>query len=74
MYESIPDVMSVKDAASILGVGSGAIYNDIKLNRLRSVKVGRKLLIPKHCFLEYIGYETNQASNSELNLTVIEGS
>lgn len=54
MYESIPNIMSVKDVSCILGVGKGTIYEEIKRGRMRSIKVGRKYIVPKHCLLEYL--------------------
>lgn len=74
MYEELPTVMSVKDVSEILGVGRKTIYGEIKNKRLRSVKVGRQFLVPKHCLLEYLDGANYSASNSELNLTVIERS
>jgi len=54
MYESIPDVMSVKEVADIVGVCSSTIYDAVKNGSLRSVRLGRKILVPKHCFIEYL--------------------
>lgn len=45
MAESL--VVTVEEAAGILGVGRNTAYMAVKLGTLPSVKVGRRILIPK---------------------------
>jgi excisionase family DNA binding protein len=39
-------VLSPEEAAEVLGVGKSTIYDLLRANRLRSVKIGRRRLIP----------------------------
>ena len=54
MYEQIPDILSVAQAALILHVGKGAIYHAISNNELRAKMVGKKYIIPKNCLLDFL--------------------
>lgn len=48
-------MLSVDEAADVLGVGRSAVYDLLRLNKLASVKVGRSRRIPVaalHRFIE----------------------
>lgn len=48
-----PDrLLSVGDAATALGVGRSSVYAEIATGRLRSVKVGRRRLVPASAIAE----------------------
>jgi excisionase family DNA binding protein len=49
----------VSEAARVLGVGLGTAYQLIRAKKLRSVRVGRKLLVPKIAVLEFLGNATD---------------
>lgn len=52
---SPPDrLLSVEDAAAILGVGRSMAYAEIGSGRLRSVKVGRRRLVPASAVAAFI--------------------
>ena len=44
--ESGLTVKSVDEAAAMLGIGRSALYAELQAGRLRSVKVGRRRLVP----------------------------
>jgi excisionase family DNA binding protein len=49
-----PDrLLSVDEAARMLGVGRTSLYQEIQAGRCRSVKVGRRRLIPESSLAEY---------------------
>ena len=54
MFESYPDIMSVKQLASALGIGLNNAYDLIRTNQIKSKKVGRKYLIPKRCIFDFM--------------------
>lgn len=54
MYDSIPDVLTVLQAAEIMHVGKRAIYNAIHNGELNAKLVGKRMVIPKLCFLDYL--------------------
>lgn len=50
-----PDrLLDVDQAAAMLGIGRSALYGEIGEGRLRSVKVGRRRLIPAAAIAERI--------------------
>lgn len=50
-----PDrLMSIPEAATTLGLGRTATYGEIGAGRLRSVKVGRRRLVPATAVRDYI--------------------
>ncbi|MBA3852233.1 MAG: excisionase family DNA-binding protein [Chloroflexi bacterium] len=50
-----PDrLLSVDEAAKLLGIGRSALYGELAAGRLRSVKVGRRRLVPSGAIAEYV--------------------
>lgn len=50
-----PDrLLSIDEAAATLGLGRTATYGELQAGRLRSVKVGRRRLIPAAAVAEFI--------------------
>jgi excisionase family DNA binding protein len=50
-----PDrLLSVAEAASALGIGRSRLYDEIAAARVRSVKVGRRRLVPSGAIADYI--------------------
>jgi excisionase family DNA binding protein len=51
--EREPDrLMSIEQAARALGIGRTALYSEIGAGRIRSVKVGRRRLVPSSAIIE----------------------
>jgi excisionase family DNA binding protein len=51
--EREPDrLMSIEQAARALGIGRTALYSEIGAGRIRSVKVGRRRLVPSSAISE----------------------
>jgi excisionase family DNA binding protein len=50
-----PDrLLSVDEAAAALGIGRSRLYDEIAAQRVRSVKVGRRRLVPSGAIADYI--------------------
>lgn len=50
-----PDrLMSIDEAADVLGIGRSCLYGEIGAGRLGSVKVGRRRLVPSGAIHDYI--------------------
>ena len=60
MTESL--LMSVREAASALGVGRDAAYALVHEGRIRTVRVGRKILVPR---IELEHFVEREASREE---------
>ena len=49
-----PRLLSIPEAAGVLGVGRTLVYTEMGRGRLRSLKCGRRRLIPEAAIGEYI--------------------
>ncbi|WP_405740424.1 helix-turn-helix domain-containing protein [Streptomyces sp. NBC_01525] len=49
-----PRLYKVEDAARLCGLGRSMAYEEIRLGRLRTVRVGRRRLIPLQYIDEYV--------------------
>ena len=49
---TLPDVITVREAAAILRVGRNQLYQAIARGELGAVRIGRSIRIPKHALLD----------------------
>jgi excisionase family DNA binding protein len=50
-----PDrLLSVAETADMLGVGRSALYGELQAGRIRSIKLGRRRLVPSGAITAYI--------------------
>lgn len=49
--------MSISDAARYLGVGKYSLYELVRTRQIRSIRVGRRILIPTHVLSAYVAGE-----------------
>lgn len=54
MFNEYRDVMTVKETAEALGICEAAVYRMVKENTIGSHRVGRRILIPKVCLIQYV--------------------
>lgn len=54
MFKSYPDVLTVKQLAQALGIGRNQAYELINNHVIGSKRIGRKILVPKCCLIDYI--------------------
>lgn len=59
MLRDYPDVLTVKQMASILGIGLNSAYRLVKEKRIGCVRVGKRILIPKVCVADYLASARN---------------
>ena len=45
--ESLPEVMSITEAAQYLGIGRNSAYEAARRNEIPSVRIGNRILVPK---------------------------
>jgi excisionase family DNA binding protein len=54
-HSASPDrLLSVDEAAAMLGIGRSRLYAELQAGRCRSVKIGRRRLIPVAAIVEFI--------------------
>ncbi len=56
MFENYPDIMTVKQLSSALGIGINSAYELVNSKVIGSRKVGRKYLIPKTCVIDFMDF------------------
>ena len=52
--EQVPLVLQVKDLQKILSIGHNTAYTLIRSGEIRSIRVGRKYIIPKDAVVQYL--------------------
>lgn len=64
MLNNYPDVLTVQQAAEALQVCETSVYRMVKEHTIGFRRVGRKILIPKVCLVDYLNSARYQVSNS----------
>ncbi len=54
MFEDYPDVLTVSDIQRALAIGRNTAYKLIKDNKIKSIRIGKNLRIPKIYLIEFI--------------------
>ncbi|MDO5785869.1 MAG: helix-turn-helix domain-containing protein [Eubacteriales bacterium] len=70
MFSGYPDMMTVSQLQEALGIGRNAAYNLIRSNKMKSLKIGRNIRIPKIWLIEYIEEEWY---NNDCNGLLVNG-
>ena len=47
--------ITVDEAARYLGIGRSSAYEAVRRNEIPSIRIGRRIVIPRHRFLEWLG-------------------
>ena len=59
MFKDDPEVLTVPEAAKLLRTGKNKAYELVREGRLRTVKVGGKILVPKLRLIEFLIAESS---------------
>lgn len=54
MFKDYPDILSVKEVAAALGIGKNTAYQLIRDKRIGCKHIGRKIIVPKACLVDYV--------------------
>lgn len=54
MFEKYNDTLTVNDLCKALSIGKNKVYNLLKEEVIKSIKVGKKYIIPKIYLIDYI--------------------
>ena len=64
LFSQYPDIMSINELRSALGIGRTKAYELVNTGEIRSIKVGKAIRIPKTSLLDYVkgsGYNVDHA-------------
>ena len=54
-FADLPDILTPRDLIAFLPIGRNAVYDALKRQSIRSIRVGQKLLITKAALREFLG-------------------
>ena len=54
MFNKYADILTVKEVAEILGIGINKAYEMVNLRIIGSKRIGRRILVPKVCLIDYV--------------------
>ena len=75
MFDSYPDVLTIDDLQSALGVGRSMAYRLIRSGDIHHLRIGRKIKVPRSALVAYIesAWYNGRTQNRQTN-PVIERS
>ena len=53
-FDELPLTLRVEDLMPILGIGRNTAYELIRCGKIRSIRIGRQLRIPKDAIQDYL--------------------
>ena len=53
-FEELPLTLRVEDLMPILGIGRNTAYELVRSGKIRSIRIGRQLRIPKDAVQDYL--------------------
>ena len=54
MFSEYPDVITVEQIMEMLHIGKNAAYSLLKSGEIRTIRIGRRYIIPKQSIITYI--------------------
>ena len=54
MFDKYPDVLTVDQVCDALSIGKNTVYQLLKKNQIKHIKVGKKFLVPKIFLIDFI--------------------
>ena len=58
MFLDYPDVVTPNDLQKMLHIGRNTVYEILKNNSIKTIKIGKKYIIPKVNVIKYLTTET----------------
>lgn len=53
-FDELPLTLKVEDLMPILGIGRNTAYELIRCGKIRSIRIGKQLRIPKQALIDYL--------------------
>ncbi len=54
IFKEYPDVVTVADIMKMLGIGRNIAYGILKSGAIKTVKIGKKYIIPKQSVINFL--------------------
>ena len=69
MFKSYPDIVSIEQIMIMLNLGKTKVYELLRNNTIKHVKIGKKYIVPKQTVIDifnHIWYSNNQMIGGRL--------
>lgn len=53
-FDELPLTLRVEDLMPILGIGRNTAYELVRCGKIRSIRIGKQLRIPKQALIDYL--------------------
>ena len=53
-YDELPLTLRVEDLMPILDIGRNTVYELVRCGKIRSIRIGKQLRIPKQALIDYL--------------------
>ncbi len=60
LFSNYPDIVSINDLTRMLNIGKNKAYELVNTNVIKSIKIGRKHIIPKFRVIEFLQIKSNK--------------
>ena len=60
LFAEYPDIVTVAELQKMLQIGRNTAYDLVKTRKIKSVSVGKKIIIPKCCVIDYLKNELSK--------------
>lgn len=64
MFEEYPSLLDIELTSQALGIGKTKLYALVKQGSIKSIRVGKKIKIPKAYLVEYIADQAMKTSSN----------
>jgi excisionase family DNA binding protein len=54
-FAELPDILTPRDLMAYLPIGRDSIYDALKSQAIRNVRLGQKFIVPKAALREFLG-------------------
>ena len=54
LFSTYPDVVSIDEIQQMLRIGKNTVYELLKTEKLKSIKVGKKYVVPKKFVIDFL--------------------
>lgn len=54
MFEEYPDILKIDDIQSMLQIGRNSAYTLLKQGLIKSIKIGKKYIVPKNAVIDFV--------------------
>ncbi len=54
MFKEYPDILTVSQAAQVLGIGRNTVYQLVHTHQVGCKRIGTKIIIPKACLIDFV--------------------